>query len=75
MSLIVNVEIPAGPTIKEAIRDCVEFAKRNNVMVKTKINDVPMLICFGSAFGKNVDECVETFVEEFDFLNVQQRNH
>ncbi len=65
MALIIEVEIPAGPTIEEAIRECVVFAQRNNVMVRTTINDVPMLICYGGAFGSDVQECTETFVREF----------
>ena len=69
MSLIINVEIPAGPTIERAIQDCVEFAKRNSCLVRTKINDIPMLISYGSNFTAHpgmpycVQDCTDFFVK------------
>lgn len=65
MALILHVDIPAGPTIEEAIRECVIFAKEHRVMVKTEINDVPMLICCGGAFGNDIEECTQLFLKEF----------
>ena len=70
--LIIEAEIPAGPTIEEAIRECVIFAKNNNVMVRTEINDIPMLILFGSVFGSTIEECTDTFLKEYEYL---QREH
>lgn len=72
MSLIINAEIPAGPTVEEAITECVIFAQKNDVMVKTTINDIPMLISYGKAFGattddldKNISRCARTFVNAY----------
>ena len=71
MALIINAEIPAGPTIKEAIRSCVEFAKRNYCLVRTEINGIPMLISYGSNFTEHpeepcsVQDCVDFFVKAY----------
>lgn len=71
MSIIINVEIPGGPTIEEAIRSCVEFAERNHCSVRTEINDIPMLISYGSNFTEHpgmpysVQDCTDFFVKAY----------
>lgn len=71
MALIINAEIPAGPTIEEAIEDCVRFAERNNCMVKTIINDIPMLISYGTNFTEHpgmpysIKDCTDFFVKAY----------
>lgn len=72
MALIIEAEIPAGPTIEDAIRDCVIFAQKNGVMVRTTINDVPMLISYGRFVGadtddlsKNINNCTKTFLKAY----------
>ena len=78
MGLIINVEIPAGPTIYEAIKDCVIFAQKNGVMVKTEINDIPMLISYGKLFGattndlnRNIENCTQTFLNSYHVYREQ----
>lgn len=71
MALIINAEIPAGPTIEGAIRSCVEFARRNNCSVRTEINDILMLISYGNNFTEHpeepcsVQDCVDFFVKVY----------
>lgn len=80
MALIINAEIPAGPTIEEAIRSCVEFAKRNHCSVRTEINDIPMLISYGSNFTKHpgmtysVQDCTDFFVDVYQKYIDQKKN-
>lgn len=76
MALIINAEIAAGPTVEQAIKDCVEFAERNHCMVKTTINDVTMLIAYGSNFTSHpgqpysVQDCTDFFVKAFhEYIN------
>lgn len=40
MALIINAEIPAGPTIEEAIEDCVRFAELDTMSDNKFINDL-----------------------------------
>ena len=63
--LIIKAEVPAGPTIEEAMLDAVIFAARNNCMVSMDVNDVPMLISNGSVFGKDENERAKYFANEF----------
>ena len=71
MALIIDAEIPAGPTIEEAIRSCVEFAERNHCSVRTEINDIPMLISYGSNFTEHpgrpysIQDCTDFFVKAY----------
>lgn len=71
MALIINAEIPAGPSIERAIKDCVEFAERNHCMVKTTINDIPMLISYGTNFTEHpgqpysIQDCTDFFVKAY----------
>lgn len=71
MSLIIEAKIPAGPTIEEAIRDCVEFAARNHCSVRTEINDIPMLISYGTNFTNHpgqpysIQDCTDFFVDAY----------
>ena len=80
MALIINAEIPAGPTIEEAIEDCVRFAERNNCMVKTTINDIPMLISYGTNFTEHpgmpysVQDCTDFFVKAYHEYLKQKDN-
>lgn len=78
--IIINVEIPGGPTIEEAIRECVELAERNNCSVRTEINDIPMLISYGSNFTEHpgmpysVQDCTDFFVKAYhEYL--KQKGH
>lgn len=79
MSIIINAEIPAGPTIEEAIEACVRFAERNNCMVKTTINDIPMLISYGTNFTKHpgmpysIQDCTDFFVDVYQKY-IDQKN-
>jgi len=79
MSLIINAEIPAGPSIEETIRDCVEFAERNHCSVRTEINDIPMLISYGSNFTKHpgmpysIQDCVDFFMDVYQKY-IDQKN-
>ncbi len=80
MSLIINAEIPAGPTIEEAIKSCVEFAARNHCSVKTEINDIPMLISYGSNFTNHpgqpysIQDCTDFFVTVYkEYLNQKDK--
>lgn len=80
MSLIIEAEIPAGPTIEEAIKSCVEFAARNHCSVKTEINDVPMLISYGSNFTKHpgqpysIQDCTDFFVTVYkEYFNQKDK--
>ena len=79
MALIINAEIPAGPTIEEAIRSCVEFAERNHCSVRTEINDIPMLISYGSNFTKHpgmtysIQDCTDFFVDVYQKY-IDQKN-
>lgn len=72
MALIINAEIPAGLTIEEAVRSCVEFARRNYCSVRTEINDVPMLISYGNNFTEHPEEpcsiqdCTDFFVKVYE---------
>lgn len=82
MSIIIEAEIPAGPTIEEAIRSCVEFAERNHCSVRTEINDIPMLISYGSNFTKHpgmtysVQDCTDFFVEIYkEHLNLAEKEN
>lgn len=80
MALIINAEIPAGPTIEEAIRSCVEFAERNHCSVRTEINDIPMLISYGSNFTEHpgmpysIQDCTDFFVNAYKKY-VEQKNN
>ena len=65
--LIINAEVPAGLTIKEAIVSALEFAERNKCMVRVEINDIPMLIANAQAFGTTFDKRVETFLAQYQF--------
>ncbi len=71
MALIIEAKITAGPTIEETIRECVEFAARNHCSVKTEINDIPMLISYGSNFTNHpgrpysIQDCTDFFVEVY----------
>ena len=65
--VIVDVDIPAGPTIEEAIRECLDFSERCGCMVRVKLNDVPMLIADSPVFGKNKQERVKLFANEFHY--------
>ncbi len=65
--IIINAEIPAGLTIKEAIVSALEFAERNHCMIKVEINDIPMLIANAQAFGTTFDKRVETFLVQYEF--------
>ena len=80
MSLIIEAEIPAGPTIEEAIKSCVEFAARNHCSVKTEINDVPMLISYGSNFTNHpgqpysIQDCTDFFVTVYkEYFNQKDK--
>ena len=80
MSLIINAEIPAGPTIEEAIKSCVEFAARNHCSVKTEINDIPMLISYGSNFTNHpgqpysIQDCTDFFVTVYkEYFNQKDK--
>lgn len=80
MALIINAEIPAGPTIEEAIQSCVEFAERNHCSVRTEINDIPMLISYGSNFTEHpgmpysIQDCTDFFVNAYKKY-VEQKNN
>ena len=63
--LIINAELPSGPTIEEAMLDAVLFAAQNNCMVRMDVNDIPILISNGSVFGKDVNERAKYFANEF----------
>ena len=80
MSLIIEAEIPASPTIEEAIKSCVEFAARNHCSVKTEINDVPMLISYGSNFTNHpgqpysIQDCTDFFVTVYkEYFNQKDK--
>ena len=76
MALIIKAEIPAGPSIEDAIMDCVIFSQKTGVMVKTEINDIPMLISYGKLFGasngdlsQDIRNCTDFFVKTYHTLN------
>ena len=48
--IIINAEFPAGLTIEEAIGEAIDFCEKNNCMIKTELNDIPMTICNLSTF-------------------------
>lgn len=68
--MIINAEFTAGQTIEDAVREALEFAERNNCMVRANLNDIPMLFFSSSLIGNTMEEKVQFFVKAFrDKLN------
>ncbi len=72
--LIINAEFPAGLTIEEAIKDALDFAKKNNCMVNVNLNDVPMVIFYSDLFGDTMEEKVRNFVRQYQ-SELEKKNH
>lgn len=63
--VIVRVEVPAGPTIEEAIRECLDFSERCGCMVRVYLNDIHMLIVNSSVFGKTLPDRIQHYRREY----------
>lgn len=63
--MIINAEFTAGQTIEDAVKEALEFAERNNCMVRATLNDIPMLFFNSSIIGDTMEERVQYFVKTY----------
>ncbi len=63
--MIINAEFTAGQTIEDAVREALEFAERNNCMVRATLNDIPMLFFNSSLIGGTMEERVQFFINHY----------
>ncbi len=72
----VKVTVPAGPTIEEAIQDCLEFSGNCKCAVSVDLNGIWMHIVDHEAFGNTVKERVKHYADEFHRrLEERMRSH
>ena len=63
--MIILADFTAGLTIEQAINEALDFAERNNVGVRAKINDINMT--FFSISNLTREELVEMYLKSYRF--------
>ena len=73
--MIVNVEFTAGESIENAIREALEFAERNNCMVRSDFNDVSMLFFSSPVVGRTMEDRVDFFMKQYRKRRLKDDKH
>jgi hypothetical protein len=63
--MIVNGDFTAGQTIEDAVREALEFAERNNCMVRAEMNGVHMLFFSSPVVGKTMEDRINFFTRQY----------